>query len=72
MYQLLNERFKKVLHEELPLLDIAPFKLVSHLDEAGSVALDRPDDQHDNVGVREQLRGVGHSIVHFLSSRYKQ
>ena len=39
-----------------------------HLHEAGAVALDGADCDHDDVGVGEELGGVGDAIVHLLCS----
>ena len=46
----------------------SPTQSLRHLHEPGSVALDGADGDHDDVGVGEELGGVGDSVVNFLGS----
>ena len=64
----------QVRHEELHSCRCPdpPAESLRHLHEARPVALDRPDGDHYDVSVGEELGGMGDSIMNFLSSGRKR
>ena len=66
--------YSQVWHEELysSWCPDSPAQSLSNLHKPGPVALDGSDGDHDDVGVREQLGRVGHSIVDFFGSVRRQ